>query len=192
MCKHSFFYYLTCLYFVFCLAASVVFAKNISDEMVFPDSLQSTLATKPFMLVGEATFSILFWDLYKSQLLTTTGKYPVSISNDKVLFTIHYFADISSDELISRTIEQWQYLGISSEQYMNYLPKLKAIWPDIKEGDSLSLLIHQGHSSFYFNQQFIGMIKPFEFGQMFLAIWLSENTSEPKLRRELLRGLTDE
>ena len=64
------------------------------------------------------------------------------------------------------------------------------MWPDIKEGDSLSLLIHQGRSVFYFNQQYIGVINPSDFGQIFLAIWLSENTSEPELRRELLGSIT--
>jgi hypothetical protein len=54
------------------------------------------------------------------------------------------------------------------------------------------LLIDQGRSVFYFNQQYIGVINPSEFGQIFLAIWLSENTSEPSLRLELLGGLTNE
>ncbi|HBY87063.1 MAG TPA: hypothetical protein DEO86_14455 [Colwellia sp.] len=124
--------------------------------------------------------------------MTTSGKYPVDITSDKVLFTISYLADISSNDLINRTVDQWEHLGIQSERYTSYLPKLKGMWPDIKEGDSLSLLIDQGRSVFYFNQQYIGVINPSEFGQIFLAIWLSENTSEPNLRLELLGGITNE
>jgi hypothetical protein len=181
--------YLLCFYFIFGFSQSVAVAKSITDEMELPNNLLSSVDTKPFLLLGETTFSILFWDLYKSQLLTTSGKYPVNVSTDKILFTINYLADISSDDLISRTVDQWQHLGIPSDKYINYLPKLKAMWPDIKEGDSLSLLIDQGRSVFYFNQQYIGVIKPSEFGQIFLAIWLSENTSEPNLRRELLGSI---
>jgi hypothetical protein len=124
--------------------------------------------------------------------MTTSGKYPVDITSEQVLFTINYLADISSDDLISRTVDQWEHLGIPSEQYINYLPKLEAMWPDIKEGDSLSLLIDQGRSVFYFNHQYIGVIKPSIFGQIFLAIWLSENTSEPNLRLELLGNINHE
>ncbi|WP_232769075.1 chalcone isomerase family protein [Colwellia sp. Bg11-28] len=182
--------YLSYFYFIFCLSQSVVFAKNITDEMELPNNLQSTIDTQTFVSIGETTFSILFWDLYKSQLLTTSGKYPVNIATDKVLFTINYLADISSEDLINRTIDQWDHLGIPAEEYLTYVSELKNMWPDIKEGDSLSLLIHQGRSVFYFNQQYIGVINPSDFGQIFLAIWLSENTSEPNLRRELLGSIT--
>lgn len=184
--------YLSYFYLIFWLSQNVVLAKSITDEMELPRHLKSTIDTRAFVSIGETTFSILFWDLYKSQLLTTSGKYPVVLENDKVLFTINYLADISSDDLISRTIDQWDHLGIPSEEYLTYLPELKNMWPDIKEGDNLSLLIHQGRSVFYFNQQYIGVINPTEFGQIFLAIWLSENTSEPNLRLELLGNITHE
>lgn len=184
--------YISCIYLIFYLSQSVAFARSITDEVVLPISFQNTVDTQPFISVGETTFSILFWDLYKSRLMTTSGKYPVDITSDKVLFTISYLADISSNDLINRTVDQWEHLGIQSERYTSYLPKLKGMWPDIKEGDSLSLLIDQGRSVFYFNQQYIGVINPSEFGQIFLAIWLSENTSEPNLRLELLGGITNE
>lgn len=183
---------LSCVYLIFFLSQSVAFAKSTTEEVKLPNSLQSTVDTHPFKSVGETTFSILFWDLYKSQLMTTSGNYPVDITSEQVLFTINYLADISSDDLISRTVDQWKHLGIPSDQYINYLPKLEAMWPDIKEGDSLSLLIDQGRSVFYFNQQYIGVIKPSKFGQIFLAIWLSENTSEPNLRLELLGNINHE
>lgn len=184
--------YISCVYLIFYLSQSVAFARSITDEVALPISFQNTVDTQPFISVGETTFSILFWDLYKSRLMTTSGKYPVDITSDKVLFTISYLADISSNDLINRTVDQWEHLGIQSERYTSYLPKLKGMWPDIKEGDSLSLLIDQGRSVFYFNQQYIGVINPSEFGQIFLAIWLSENTSEPNLRLELLGGITNE
>ena len=150
------------------------------------------LNTRDFLSIGETTFSILFWDLYKSQLLTTSGKYPIEIKKDDLIMDIRYLADISSDDLIERTIEQWQHLGIAPENYQGFLPDLKAIWPNITDGDSLSLLLHQGRSVFYYNQQYVGVINDPKFGQIFLAIWLSEKTSEPSLRLELLGSITNE
>ncbi|TMM43166.1 hypothetical protein FCS21_13495 [Colwellia ponticola] len=158
---------------------------------MWPYDLSSQLITQDFVTVGEATFSVLFWDIYKSKLLTTSGNYPVEVTQDNLLFDINYLTDIASKDLINNTIEQWQHLGIAAEVYQAYLPQLKTLWPDIKEGDSLSLLIHQGRSIFYFNKQYIGVINEPEFGQVFLAIWLSKNTSQPKLRNKLL-GSTNE
>jgi hypothetical protein len=77
-------------------------------------------------------------------------------------------------------------LGIAEDKYQIYIPLLKNMWPDIQKGDNLSILIHQGRSTFYFNNHYLGFIDEVEFGEIFLAIWLSENTSQPSLRNELL------
>lgn len=173
------------------LSPKLAFTTNTTDEVTLSNDL-NTLDARQFLSVGETTFSIFFFDLYKSQLLTTSGKYPVEIEKENILFNINYLVGISSDDLIKNTIDQWLYLGIAREKYQSYLPELKAIWPDIKKGDSLSLLIQQKRSVFYFNKQYIGVINDAQFGQLFLAIWLSENTSEPSLRHELLGSIKDE
>ncbi|MEW6998078.1 chalcone isomerase family protein [Colwelliaceae bacterium BS250] len=168
-----------------------LFISNVSmvysaHKLTQSKNLQTITQEHNFKVVGETTFSILFWDLYNSKLLTTSGKYPIKIENEKLIYEINYLTDISSDDLIERTVEQWQYQGVTTENYQAYLPLLKRIWPDINEGDTLTLFVHQGSSIFYFNQQYIGTIDETEFTQIFLDIWLAENTSEPKLRKELL------
>ena len=99
-----------------------------------------------FQLVGKTTFSVLFWDIYTSKLLTSSGKYPINKEKEKLIFEIKYLADISSKDLIERTEEQWQHIGVSSNYYQYFTPKLKNIWPDIVEGDTLSLLINKHES----------------------------------------------
>lgn len=141
-----------------------------------------------FQLIGETTFSILFWDLYKSKLQTTTGKYPIDDQKDTLIYEINYLIDISKNDLIKRTIEQWQHIGVPEESFKDFIPQLEQIWPNITQGDTLALLIYNKGSVFYFNQQYIGAIEAPEFGNTFLDIWLSKNTSQPKLRSELLGG----
>jgi hypothetical protein len=150
------------------------------------NTLDRVLKDHDYLQVGETTFSILFWDLYNSKLQTTSGKYPIESETDKLIYNINYLADISSKDLIERTVEQWQHLGINPEIYQVYLPELENIWPDIKDGDTLSLHVINNKSIFYFNNDFIGEIVQPEFSQLFLDIWLSKNTSEPELRLELL------
>jgi hypothetical protein len=174
------------------IAPCEVFAKSNTEDSAFTGSVKTSLDKGGFISIGESTFSILFWDLYKSELLTTSGTYPVETDKSNLLFDIDYLADISSEDLIERTIGQWQHLGVMPEIYQRYLPTLKEIWPDIKKGDSLSLLIDEGRSLFYFNDKYIGAINSPEFGQIFIAIWLSEKTSQPDLRRELLGSITYE
>jgi len=135
--------------------------------------------------VGKAKFTFLFWDIYKSTLFTKTGRYDDMASAD-LIYKIEYLKDITAKELIKRTVEQWQHLKVEESQYQPFVPLLKAIWPDIKSGDSLTLYRSETASVFYFNNKKIGIIESNQFGKLFVDIWLSPNTSEPELRKTLL------
>jgi hypothetical protein len=102
------------------------------------------------------------------------------------LFEIHYLRDISKKELIDNTVSQWQHLSLNENEYLAFLPLLEKIWLDINAGDRLSMLSQKGTSVFYLNRQKIGEIESLTFAKTFLSIWLDENTSEPKLRQQLL------
>ncbi|MCP4323931.1 MAG: hypothetical protein GY787_19150 [Alteromonadales bacterium] len=162
----------------------VTTATNTSSEK----QLSSVLSSQEFIITGEAMFSILFWDLYKSQLKTTSGTYPISLEEEQLIFHINYFADISNEALIKRTVEQWKHQGISKGAYHHYIEQLKQIWPNISKGDSLAILMEKEKSTFYFNDQYIGEINDGVFGQLFVDIWLDESTSQPSLRAQLLGG----
>jgi len=54
------------------------------------------------------------------------------------------------------------------------------------------LSVQDNKSIFYFNNLKVGVIERAEFSQLFLAIWLSEKTSEPELKAELLGENIDE
>ncbi|MBU2891869.1 chalcone isomerase family protein [Colwellia sp. D2M02] len=156
-------------------------------------NLAKVLQQKPLTLVGSAKFSVLFWDIYHSHLYTPSGEYLVKSNNNgmtekspSLLFEIQYLRDITKQDLITRTIEQWQHLAITAEQYNKFIPVLEAIWPDIKTDDSLALLIDNNLSHFYFNGNHIGTIAHASFGPLFTAIWLDPNTSQPKLRAKLI------
>jgi hypothetical protein len=177
------------LYSLFALLLLILVSNSVYANNSLPPTLEkieNSLDKKNFISIGQTTFTVLFWDIYTSQLLTSSGKYPLIDSKDDLLFDINYLTSIKSEDLIKRTIEQWQHLGIPEDKYQIYLPLLKNMWPDIQEGDNLSILIHQGRSIFYFNKQYLGVIDDLRFGEIFLAIWLSEKTSQPSLRNELL------
>ena len=97
--------------------------------------------------------------------------------------------DITNEDLLSRTVEQWQHLAVDKTLYQPYEAPLLSIWPNITEGDKLLLWNKQGRSEFYYNNRFVGAIEDAYFGELFLSIWLSEQTSQPDLRAQLL-GLT--
>jgi hypothetical protein len=106
---------------------------------------------------------------------------------------ITYDMDIEAVDLIENTAEQWQKIALGKSEtctnQTHWLQQLKSIWPNINSGDSLTLTI-DGHqaSTFYHNDIEKGRIDDVNFGHCFSAIWLANDTSEPKIRRKLLKN----
>jgi len=152
--------------------------------LIYVLSINTAFADTQFNKVGEARMEYLFWDVYDATLYTPTGSY--TANQAPVKFTLTYLRDFDAKDIVKATNEQWQHLG-KPQLTARYADKLLAIWPDIKKGESLTLLTdEQGHSTFFHNDNQIGRIEDDTFAEDFLAIWLSENTSEPSIRNQLL------
>ncbi|WP_133407613.1 chalcone isomerase family protein [Parashewanella tropica] len=170
--------------FIICiLFCTSLFTVQVAQacSIRFPDMESDTNQLKK---LGGASFSFLFWDLYKSTLYTSNANKPRDAN--EVLFKIQYKRDIDKKDLVEQTQVQWEHLKLPPKEYQSYLPELENIWPNVKKGDTLALLVSNKGSSFYLNQACIGTIADPHFGKRFLDIWLSPNTSEPKQRKRLL------
>ena len=172
--------------FIILLINGAISIANASNTII--DRLPQNYGELAYKEVGSAKFSVLFWDIYNSTLYTKSGRYLHEQMPESLLFKIEYLKDITADELIERTVQQWQHLGIPKSQYANYIPKLEGIWPDISEGDSLTIFVKENKSIFYFNDKQVGDIKEKDFSQIFLDIWLSPKTSQAQLRAKLIKG----
>ena len=175
------------LFLLIILCSSITSKAN---EIQIPSKVTENLTVEAieseFTKVGSALFSVLFWDIYNSTLYTESGKYIKGSAQQTIVFKIDYLKDITRDDLIERTVEQWQHLNISELEYQQFLPILTEIWPNISAGDSLTLFIKDEKSLFYFNDTYIGNVNHESFGPLFLSIWLSPKTSQKLLRKQLL------
>ncbi|WP_286269400.1 chalcone isomerase family protein [Thalassotalea hakodatensis] len=171
-------------------AKSIVFLCLLMMSTAQANLLAINKIKSELTQVGKATFSFMFWDIYESKLYTQNGSYSTT-SNQPLLLDIHYLKDITRDDLLENTVEQWQYLGFTKEQYGKYLDTLRVLWPNIEKGDSLALLYANNQSHFYFNGELLGTIEDTKFAEVFLAIWLSEKTSQPALRKRLIGEINE-
>jgi hypothetical protein len=169
------------MFFPLSLSANLTQPTIIIEDMLSTETIESK-----YKKIGSARFTVFFWDIYHSALYSDTGVYTEGESKQVLVFKINYLKDIKRDDLLEQTIEQWQHLNISENEYLEFLPKLAGIWPNISKGDSLTLLVKNQQSHFYFNGRFIGSIEKQSFGSLFLAIWLSPKTSQKLLRKKLL------
>jgi hypothetical protein len=80
-----------------------------------------------------------------------------------------------------------QQANLELEVLADWQMQLIQIFPDIQKGDWLiGLYAPQMPSQFFLNGVSIGVIDDLNLSRHFFDIWLSEKTSKPQLRRQLL------
>ncbi len=144
-------------------------------------------------IVGQATLSWLWLDIYSSQLRSPNGVYQQvgDISPHPIALEIRYMRDISSQQLIEATEEQWQKQGYSQGQVDVWIPMLSAIFPSVKTGEKLVYVTDGSAGEFTYiaqngEQHVVGTISDESLNDAFLAIWLSPKTEYQHLREQLL------
>mgnify|MGYP001281753912 FL=1 len=135
--------------------------------------------------IGAARLKVFFWTIYECYLYSADGIYRGVEPN--LTLRIDYRRRIGREDLVDRTRSEWQKQGLYSEATEPWLDELTDMWPDVENGDQLLMQVtEQLASRFVFNGQVVGSISDPAFTERFLAIWLSEKSSYPEQRVQLL------
>lgn len=161
-----------------CLIFAVVFGA-------FTSSKSLALPWNDMNKLGESTLSVAFWDIYDATLYSADTRFD---STKPFALKLTYLRDFKKKNLVKETKKQLKELKLfdhrNNEQW---LQNLSDIWVDVKKGDSITFYSDiNGAAAFYYNDTYLGNIQDPEFTKRFAAIWLSELTSQPEMRLELL------
>lgn len=163
---------------------------HVSHSMALSASPSNAQLLDGYKHLGNGLMKVMFWEVYEAELYVQ--KIPFKENVFPQALKITYLRDIDKDDLIEATKDQWQHIGISEPQQKKWLTALANVFPNIKEGETITLVVDSlKQSNFYFTSdtvinQPLGEINDIDFGHAFLAIWLSEKTSRPALRQQLL------
>lgn len=148
-------------------------------------SQPSAQQQQPLKKVGEARLKVMLWQIYDARLYTPSGDYQPGARPLKL--EIEYLRDIKSKSLAERTLKEWEAMGREHPRQAVWAASLQELWPDIQTHDVLSLELDEAQvATFRRNGEFLGRIEDPEFGQQFVDIWLSEDSTQPELRLTLL------
>jgi hypothetical protein len=140
--------------------------------------------------VGEARLKVMLWSIYDSRLYAPQGRYEPGVR--PLRLEIEYLRDIRAQDLVTRTAKEWDDMGRQHPERDAWLERLADMWPDVKANDVLTLeLAPSGDATFFHNGSQLGTLDDADFGQHFVDIWLSPDTTRPKMRLALI-GETDE
>jgi len=136
-------------------------------------------------VVGKTRLKVLFWNIYDATLYASQGKWN---SEQPYALALTYLRDFEGKSIASRSIDEMRDQGYSDDvKLATWYEQMNSLFPDVKEGETITG-ISDGNKTchFYKNGELLGSIDDPEFTQQFFDIWLSEKTSEPKMRKELL------
>ena len=158
------------------IAIALCFTAALPARANLPDSLTE---------IGAARLKVFFWTIYDCYLYSKDGIYRGLEPN--LTLRIDYRRRIGREDLVDRTRLEWQKQGLYSEATESWLDELTDMWPDVEKGDQFLMQVtEQLASRFVFNGQVVGSISDPAFTERFLAIWLSEKSSYPEQRKQLL------
>ncbi len=135
--------------------------------------------------VGKSTLRVAIWRIYDAELLSQSGQYK---AQQPFALQITYLRTIRKDHLVKETEKQWKKIYDGEKYYKDeWLDQLFDIFPNVKKGDNLTFFVDgENRGSFYFNGKFLGAIDDPNFSKSFSGIWLSEKTTRPRLRKQLI------
>lgn len=135
--------------------------------------------------VGQAMFTYYFWDVYEATLYAPGGAWS---EKQPFALALTYQRDFDGRDIAERSVKEMRKQGVEDEQKLKRWGEVMAsLFPDVEEGETLlGVVTDNQHTQFYRNGTYLGQVEDTEFTERFFAIWLSEKTSEPGLRRKLL------
>ena len=161
----------------------VVLSKNVLAQSV-PDYV--TKQVPEAQVVGNAMFTYMFWDVYDATLYAPKGQWQ---SDAPFALKLDYQRSLDGKKIAQRSVDEMRKQGISDEAMLSeWRDKMAALFPDVEDGDVITGVATSDQASeFYINGELAGTIEDTNFTLSFFDIWLSEKTSEPKLRKALLQ-----
>jgi len=176
------------------VAAGVVAFLGLSTIMVEAQSTglpapisADVLGDKTLTRRGEAVMRFFGLKVYDIRLWT-----PNRPHREDEVFALELIYDLGlkGAEIAKRSAEEMRKIGYTDEAKLKRWTEIMTkVFPDVKQGDTLvGVSVPGKEARFYSREKFIAAVPDPEFAKAFFGIWLSEKTSEPRLRERLLGG----
>jgi hypothetical protein len=137
-------------------------------------------------LAGQGVFTWFGLTIYSAELWVGPQGYTPAAP---FVLELRYARSLDGRKIAEASAEQMEKIGVGTEaQRAAWLERMKAIFPDVKEGSRLTGVFLPGQGArFYQDGKELALVADPAFAQAFFGIWLDPATSAGKLRAALLR-----
>ena len=137
-------------------------------------------------LAGQGPFTWFGLKIYDAQLWVGDKGYA---PNEPFVLDLRYARKLNGVKIAEASAEQMEKVGAgTAAQRAAWLARMKEIFPDVKEGSSISgVYLPSGGARFYLDGKPLASVPDPEFARAFFAIWLDPKTTARGLRTALLK-----
>jgi hypothetical protein len=139
---------------------------------------------------GSSRMRFFGLSIYDARLWVAPGFLATSYAKFPMALELTYLRTLYGKSIAERSLKEMQRAGpMAAEVEHRWLGAMLEAFPDVKDGDRITgVHLPDVGARFYFNGQLRSTVKDVAFSRLFFGIWLSDTTSEPRLRKELLAG----
>ena len=136
-------------------------------------------------LIGQGTLKVLFFEVYDIRLLADSK--PFSWKN-KFQLEFEYKREVKKETVIESSIkEMHRQSSVLDKDINKWQEYLEISIKPVQEGSQATVTWNpNGQITFHYQSSEPTTIEDENFARAFLNIWLGEETSQPKLRNQLL------
>lgn len=137
---------------------------------------------------GSGTYTYWGFDIYQASLWVAPDFDAAALARQSYALELHYLRSFKGRDIAQRSIDEMRRLApFGDEQALRWRQLMQEAFPDVAAGDRLMGVHLPGRGAqFYANGRLKAEVADPAFAQLFFGIWLSEQTSAPKLRQALL------
>ena len=174
------------------LLATVVLSLTMSAAMAAPPAFVAADVPEA-RLAGEGEYTWFGMRIYRAQLWVGANGYQgVASATAPFVLELRYARALDGKKIAEASYEQMQKIGAGTpEQRLAWLATMQRIFPDVKEDQRIAGAYRAGIAPgvrFYLDGKVLADVSDGDFARAFFAIWLSPDSTAPKLRTALLQS----
>lgn len=144
-------------------------------------------------LAGRGSFSWWGFKVYDAALwVGPRGLDPARLDAEPFALELRYARDLVGSRIADASTDLMARMDAGTpEQREAWRDRMRGVFPDVRAGDTLTGVYDPaaGATRFALDGAWIGAIPGRAFARAFFAIWLSDRSEDPALRRRLIAGL---
>ena len=165
------------------LAASLPFAVRANAPA---NTLDGALANT--RALGTARLKVWGFDVYDAKLWADPDFSPAAFDRHRFVLELAYLRAFKGADIAERSIDEMRGIApLPAEQAARWQQAMSGVFPDVQKGDRITgVHLPDQAARFYLNGRPLGDIADPGFARRFFGIWLSPQTSQPRMREQLL------